>query len=304
MESKVCSKCKRELPRNTDYFYKNTHAKDGYRPTCKQCMGYSYTKRLETAKGFKICNTCNKEKPATKEYFYSAGYSRLRGECKECSVKVDHQYYLENRASISDYNKMYYAQNKENRSKYRKKYYALNKDKLNQYNKDYYEQNKKMFKLHNSLYYRANKFKMAQQAREWREKNKDKIKEDKKLYAMNNRDICRQAYQRRAASQRKLKNTLTVAQWNKIKEDFNNTCAYCGESKPLTQDHFIPLSRGGEYTHDNIIPSCKECNSSKWNRNYFDWYPVYKHYDKKRERFILEYLNYTTEETQQLALFK
>ena len=61
----------------------------------------------------------------------------------------------------------------------------------------------------------------------------------------------------------------------------------------LHQEHFIPLSKGGGYTHNNIIPACRSCNSSKWNNNFFDWYPKQEFYSEEKENFILNFiLNY------------
>ena len=114
-------------------------------------------------------------------------------------------------------------------------------------------------------------------------------------------DIFIVSAQKRRAAKKQLSNSLTTKQWNKIKEHFDNKCAYCGKELPLAQEHFIPLSDGGEYTHNNIIPACKSCNSSKKNKSFFDWYPKYKRYSKKREKNILKFLGYKNE-VQQLKL--
>jgi hypothetical protein len=58
----------------------------------------------------------------------------------------------------------------------------------------------------------------------------------------------------------------TVEEWRDKCAAFGNRCAYCRESKPLTRDHDIPLSRGGTDFIANIIPSCKLCNSKKRTR--------------------------------------
>lgn len=42
-----------------------------------------------------------------------------------------------------------------------------------------------------------------------------------------------------------------------------NVCIYCGEAKPLTVDHKIPLTRGGTNNIENIVPACASCNSRK-----------------------------------------
>ena len=108
--------------------------------------------------------------------------------------------------------------------------------------------------------------------------------------------------QRRRALKNKLPATLTFEQWEQIKKDFDYKCAYCGEELPLSQDHFIALSKGGEYTHNNIIPACRRCNSSKGNKDFFEWFIEQESYSEKREKFILKYLHYTNNREQQLSL--
>lgn len=57
--------------------------------------------------------------------------------------------------------------------------------------------------------------------------------------------------------------TLTVAQWMAIKEHYRDRCAYCGEKKPLTMDHVVPVIEGGKTDVSNIVPACRSCNSAK-----------------------------------------
>ena len=52
------------------------------------------------------------------------------------------------------------------------------------------------------------------------------------------------------------------------------TCYFCGIKvgvKSLTMDHLIPLSRGGRSTKNNLVPSCKECNTRKKNALPVEW---------------------------------
>lgn len=42
-------------------------------------------------------------------------------------------------------------------------------------------------------------------------------------------------------------------------------CAYCGGSGN-EMDHVIPRSRGGEHTWENVVCSCRSCNSRKADR--------------------------------------
>lgn len=58
---------------------------------------------------------------------------------------------------------------------------------------------------------------------------------------------------------------LTTQQWQAIKAMFDHRCVYCGKQPVrLTQDHIVPLSKGGNHTVSNVVPACKPCNSKKW----------------------------------------
>jgi hypothetical protein len=57
-------------------------------------------------------------------------------------------------------------------------------------------------------------------------------------------------------------------------------CVYCGATAGLSTDHLIPISRAGVdpriaallNTSDNCVCACKACNSSKGDRDIFEWY--------------------------------
>jgi 5-methylcytosine-specific restriction endonuclease McrA len=45
------------------------------------------------------------------------------------------------------------------------------------------------------------------------------------------------------------------------------TCQYCGAAAENV-DHVIPRSRGGAHAWENVVASCKRCNTRKRNRHY------------------------------------
>lgn len=66
-------------------------------------------------------------------------------------------------------------------------------------------------------------------------------------------------------------NSLTVSDWKNILSEYNHSCVYCGSKKRLTQDHIVPVSKGGTHVKDNVVPACQSCNSSKNNKTLIFW---------------------------------
>lgn len=64
---------------------------------------------------------------------------------------------------------------------------------------------------------------------------------------------------------------VTREEWAAIKEEYGHRCAYCAQKTKLTMDHVQPVSKGGAHDTDNVVPACKWCNSSKWDRPILTW---------------------------------
>ena len=64
---------------------------------------------------------------------------------------------------------------------------------------------------------------------------------------------------------------LTDEQWSAIRLAWAG-CAYCGAlDASLQKDCVLPISRGGRYTLDNVVPACRSCNASKCNDEVTTW---------------------------------
>ena len=66
-------------------------------------------------------------------------------------------------------------------------------------------------------------------------------------------------------------NDLTPGQWLAIQQLWGG-CAYCGSTgAALQRDCVLPISRGGRYTLENVVPACRSCNASKSNDEVTSW---------------------------------
>lgn len=64
---------------------------------------------------------------------------------------------------------------------------------------------------------------------------------------------------------------LTNAEWFLILDAWAR-CAYCAaEGVALQKDCVLPISRGGRYTIENVVPACRSCNASKSNDEVTSW---------------------------------
>ena len=63
---------------------------------------------------------------------------------------------------------------------------------------------------------------------------------------------------------------LTPGEWAALLEAWAG-CAYCGANGALQRDCVLPISRGGRYTLDNVVPACRSCNTSKCNAEVTTW---------------------------------
>lgn len=243
----------------------------------------------------KVCTKCNRELPATTEYFYKKNrgtYIGLNYCCKECSSKDRKEYNDNNKDMILESSKEYYEKNKEKVKKRHRKYYKDNKEMMLAYGKKYRQDNKEIVAQKRAVYVKKMKEHYQKYQIRYRELNNEKINERQRKYYENNKGLWEIKTAKRRTLMKQLPSTLTNEQWGDIKNHFNNTCAYCGKELPLTVDHFIPVASGGELTRNNAIPACMTCNRSKWSRSFFEWYPKYKYYSKKREKKIVEFLGY------------
>lgn len=90
--------------------------------------------------------------------------------------------------------------------------------------------------------------------------------ERNKNWVMKNRNRKYFINLRREARLYGAKGSHTFEEWIELAKFYNFMCLCCKRGVPevvLTQDHIIPISKGGSDYIDNIQPLCRGCNSRK-----------------------------------------
>lgn len=71
---------------------------------------------------------------------------------------------------------------------------------------------------------------------------------------------------------------ITWKQWQSILKACRGKCFYCGiDSDNLTQDHIVPISKGGPDSEENIVAACITCNKRKSNLDVGDFLVRLRH---------------------------
>lgn len=223
----------------------------------------------------KTCKKCGETLLAEENFYKDSGSkSGFRNACKFCERKRSKEYHFKNHDKNKKRLKRYHQEDINRHSERLKKYYEKNKESVLEYKSGYREENREILRQRQTIYRKSDKGKVTT--------------------AMNR--------QIRRHRNKLVLTTLTPEQWKNCINHFEGKCCYCGSSEELQQEHFVPLSKGGGYTKDNILPSCGTCNAKKYNLSFADWYPNYLHYDEAREQKILKYLNYSNKNQQMSIL--
>jgi hypothetical protein len=300
-EKKVCNKCGENLPATQEYFGKEKRNKDGLNGSCRACV-VEYKQRYYTenkdrlSKQAKEYGKKNKDRKA--EYF-----KKYREDNKDSLSALYKQWYLENKERLLEYQKQYRKDHEDYIRERQRQYYDKNKERAKQKGKQRYDENKEHINNINIQNYLKNREARLKDFKKYREKNKPKMAQQKRRWREEHPEQRKVSNQRRKAKKKQLPATLTEEQWQSCLKHFDYKDAYTGLSMNIiSQDHYIPVSKGGPFSVDNIVPCEANINSSKGNRDFGIWYKKQKFYSPEREKAILEYLGYNKHGQQQLTL--
>lgn len=183
--------------------------------------------------------------PRTIKHGTHGGYTRGKCRCDGCSAAMrEYQiaYRERNRSRIVEQERAHHRANADRRNRERRKRYAAN-----------------VAHEHESAVdrYRRNREARVDTAIAWARANPER----------------RQAHRssRKAAKRAAGISLVTGRDWIRLCRRFDFRCAYCGTRASLTQDHVVPIARGGRHAIGNLLPACMSCNASKGPRLLVEW---------------------------------
>lgn len=142
----------------------------------------------------------------------------------------------------------------------------------------YYRENKAKLSIYNREYHKIHRARITRRNRERRQ-----LMEVRLYYRSRNR--------RRERKIKELRiEPYTGKQLLERYNLFQHSCAYCGATTDLTDDHVVPIAADGYDRLLNLVPACRSCNSSKNAHPLIPWYKKQPFYSEERLLWILSLL--------------
>lgn len=245
----------------------------------------------------KFCVKCGETKPSDQFHKSRVEKDGLKGWCKVCAKHGRADWYQRNRgreiAKVTDYIKKH----PELGRLWKKVSYIRHRDVLLPKKRQIYIDNKDSILERNRLRYATDEDYRLDRVRRSDERYASRDPADLRRYAATYRDQNRKAVNLHSASYRALKvnadGRISLTEWHGVLYCHGYRCAYClgheDNVGTLAMDHMLPLSRGGRHDANNIVPSCKVCNSAKSDSTPLEFLSRLSigGYRRRRKRFTL-----------------
>lgn len=242
----------------------------------------------------KFCPQCQENKPVSEFYKNKSKSDGLQSYCKGCKKAVDanhrlkrpeyqSQYVAKNREKIAEQQRAYRDANKENLRVASKLYRQANAEILRQKHREKYlrtrvrvldrvasyrAQNREVINEKNREYVRRTRAERSAYGKEYRARPgiKERRAQTWRTWKARNPERAKAIGERYRSLKAQAEGDFTYDEWLLLCSLYDYACLRCRINLPLTIDHVIPLSKGGDNWITNIQPLCKRCNSAKNSR--------------------------------------
>lgn len=184
---------------------------------------------------------CKQQNPQPLENFHKDSHRKdgLRSRCKACQKEATKKYNDAHKEERAMRQREYYKEHGEIQRQASNNWKRKNSERTKEYMHDWYEKNKENKSVYNHDYGQANHDRVLERSRKQRA-----IRFGKNEF-------------------------FTEKEFFEKFEQLGRKCFYCGKAlttETVTRDHYIPFTKGGSDTIENIVPCCANCNSQKRNK--------------------------------------
>jgi 5-methylcytosine-specific restriction endonuclease McrA len=253
MDVKRCRKCNEAKP--IEMFAGNGRQKDGLHHTCKRCIGTTYeARRKRRPLGSDVEHIDQKTSVAAS--VQQTNILNIK-RCAKCKITMLTEMFSEN---IKQKDGLHHT--------------CKSCMQAHQETLEVNAEKRRQAKEATERERQADVLAYRQAKREYRELIQATIKSnaEKRRQAKHISGSNKQAqYQRRKAWIIANGGSHTQEEVKALLEAQNHQCAYCKRHVPLTEDHIIPVSKGGNDYISNICMACDRCNYQKRDRTPEQW---------------------------------
>ncbi len=263
-EGRYCGRCKTRKPH--DLFYANSKHPNGICYYCKECMkaianpevkrAYQrryerlHRERLNAAERARYIPKPRKERlpkvkpPKPPKPVYPKGHK----SCSRCKLIKPLDAF--NNLHCGPFGKSHAC-----------------KECLNSWDRQHYMKNRHAQMDKSRAWRKANPEKALDLQRKCKARNLDRYKQMRDAWVKANIETVRHYCKRRQARRKGAHGTHTLQEWMDLCALYGHKCVACGRVKRLTQDHVVPLIKGGSDLIENIQCLCQSCNSKKGTKS-------------------------------------
>lgn len=139
--------------------------------------------------------------------------------------------------------------------KKRKDYYLLHRSSILERHREYYQRHRAARRAKDAEYYKTHRDAILAQTGRWAKAHPDKYRATQRIAQAR----------RRAVKIAAGGDVMEAKKFKKWVDAQPKVCFYCGVecSSAFHVDHFIPLSKGGTHSANNLRIACRHCNLTK-----------------------------------------